>query len=70
MNMYSGSISRRRLGQSMAMTIEKFVTISEAIAEYNEDIRHQMFAACEEARTIGKTEYHNMDVSKSDLLPP
>ena len=42
-----------RVGQSVNIAVERFVTVGEAIADDSDDIRPQMYAACQEARAAG-----------------
>ncbi len=42
------------MGQSVNIAVERFVTVGEAIADDSDDIRPQMYAACQEARAAGK----------------
>ncbi|XP_035701561.1 alpha-catulin isoform X3 [Folsomia candida] len=42
-----------RVGQSVNIAVERFVTVGEAIADDSDEIRPQMYAACQEARASG-----------------
>jgi hypothetical protein len=42
-----------RVGQSVNIAVERFVTVGEAIADDSDEIRPQMYAACQEARAAG-----------------
>jgi len=42
-----------RVGQSVNVAVERFVTVGEAIADDSDEIRPQMYAACQEARAAG-----------------
>ena len=44
-----------RVGQAVNLAVERFVTVGEAIAEENPDIRNDMCQACKEARLAGKS---------------
>ncbi|CAG7733763.1 unnamed protein product, partial [Allacma fusca] len=39
-----------RVGQSVNVAVDRFVTVGEAIADSSDEIRPQMYAACQEAR--------------------
>jgi len=43
-----------RVGQSVNIAVERFVTVGEAIADDSDEIRPQMYAACQEARAAGR----------------
>ena len=43
-----------RVGQAVNLAIERFVSVGEAIAEENEEIRTDMCEACREARIAGQ----------------
>lgn len=43
-----------RIGQSVNLAVERFVTVGETIADDNPEIKQDMYEACKEARTAGK----------------
>lgn len=43
-----------RVGQAVNLAVERFVTVGEAIADDNHDIKQDMYDACKEARAAGK----------------
>jgi hypothetical protein len=43
-----------RVGQGVALAVEKFVTVGQTIAVENLEISDDMCEACEEARMAGK----------------
>lgn len=45
-----------RVGQSVNLAVERFVTVGETIADDNPEIKQDMYDACKEARVAGK--YH------------
>jgi hypothetical protein len=45
-----------RVGQGVALAVEKFVTVGQTIAVENLEISDDMCEACEEARMAGKGE--------------
>lgn len=42
-----------RIGQAVSLAVERFVNVGEALAEEHEDLRDEMFQACQEARLAG-----------------
>lgn len=42
-----------RIGQSVNLAIERFVTVGETIADDNAEIKQDMYDACKEARSAG-----------------
>lgn len=42
-----------RVGQSVNLAVERFVTVGETIADDNPEIKQDMYDACKEARTAG-----------------
>lgn len=43
-----------RIGQSVNLAVERFITVGETIADDNPEIKQDMYDACKEARTAGK----------------
>lgn len=43
-----------RVGQAVNLAVERFVTVGEAIADDNHDIKQDMYDACKEARAAGE----------------
>lgn len=43
-----------RVGQGVNLAVERFVTVGEAIADDNHDIKQDMYDACKEARAAGE----------------
>lgn len=43
-----------RVGQSVNLSVERFVTVGETIADDNPEIKQDMYDACKEARKAGK----------------
>lgn len=46
-----------RVGQSVNLAVERFVTVGETIADDNPEIKQDMYDACKEARTAGKIRF-------------
>lgn len=46
-----------RIGQSVNLAVERFVTVGETIADDNPEIKQDMYDACKEARTAGILHY-------------
>lgn len=42
-----------RIGQSVNLAVERFITVGETIADDNPEIKNDMYDACKEARTAG-----------------
>lgn len=51
-----------RVGQAVNLAVERFVTVGEAIADENPEIRDDMSEACREARLAGQ-------ILVSDMTP-
>lgn len=43
-----------RVGQAVNLSVERFVTVGETIADDNPEIKQDMYDACKEARSAGK----------------
>lgn len=44
----------QRVGQGVNVAVDRFVTVGEAIADDNPEIKVDMYEACKEARAAGK----------------
>lgn len=44
-----------RVGQSVNLAVERFVTVGETIADDNPEIKADMYEACKDARAAGKS---------------
>lgn len=44
-----------RIGQSVNLAVERFVTVGETIADDNPEIKQDMYDACKEARSAGNS---------------
>lgn len=45
------------MGQAVNFAVQKFVSVGEAIADDNGDIKSDMYEACKDARTAGRYNY-------------
>lgn len=50
-----------RIGQSVNLAVERFITVGETIADDNAEIKQDMYEACKEARTAGNKSYSFME---------
>lgn len=55
-----------RIGQAVSLAVERFVNVGEALAEEHEDLRDEMFQACQEARLAGSNIAKLTDISFDD----
>ena len=44
-----------RVGQAVSLAVERFVTVGEKIAEENPEIAHDMWEACRDAKSSGRS---------------
>lgn len=50
------------IGHSLSISVERFITIGEIIAEENTDIKVDMYEAAREARDAGKDFYKTITI--------
>ncbi|XP_048473599.1 alpha-catulin isoform X1 [Rhincodon typus] len=56
----------QRVGQAVSLAVGRFVTVGEAIANENEELKEEMYFACQEARRAGESIAHLTDVGAFD----
>ncbi|XP_007895761.1 alpha-catulin isoform X2 [Callorhinchus milii] len=56
----------QRVGQAVSLAVGRFVTVGEAIASENEELKEEMYYACQEARRAGESIAQLTDVGSFD----
>uniref|UniRef100_UPI00398EF24E alpha-catulin isoform X3 n=1 Tax=Pristiophorus japonicus TaxID=55135 RepID=UPI00398EF24E len=56
----------QRVGQAVSLAVGRFVTVGEAIASENEELKEEMYFACQEARRAGESIAQLTDVGSFD----
>ncbi|XP_078394647.1 alpha-catulin isoform X4 [Cetorhinus maximus] len=56
----------QRVGQAVSLAVGRFVTVGEAIANENEELKEEMYFACQEARRAGESIAQLTDVGAFD----
>ncbi|XP_069769387.1 alpha-catulin isoform X1 [Narcine bancroftii] len=56
----------QRVGQAVSLAVGRFVTVGEAIAGENEELKEEMYFACQEARRAGESIAQLTDVGSFD----
>ncbi|XP_078091903.1 alpha-catulin isoform X2 [Mustelus asterias] len=56
----------QRVGQAVSLAVGRFVTVGEAIANENEELKEEMYFACQEARKAGESIAQLTDVGTFD----
>ncbi|XP_072364829.1 alpha-catulin isoform X3 [Scyliorhinus torazame] len=56
----------QRVGQAVSLAVGRFVTVGEAIANENEELKEEMYFACQEARRAGECIAQLTDVGAFD----
>ncbi|XP_055312138.1 alpha-catulin [Sitodiplosis mosellana] len=59
-----------RIGQSVNLAVERFVTVGETIADDNPEIKQDMYDACKEARTAGLSIERLCEMVANEPLEP